>query len=51
MLDEGMTEIDPIVPTVLSVAIVDKKDAHTAATFSTFKLYRDTVRVSLEIDR
>ena len=51
MLDEGMTEIEAIQPTVLAVEIVDKNDEHVAATFSTFKLYRDTVRVTLEIDR
>lgn len=41
IIDEGHTEIDPIVPTALGVEIVDKDDPHTAATFSSFKLYRD----------
>ncbi len=51
MLDEGMTEVDPIVPTVIAAEIVDKDDLHVAATFMAFKLYRDTVRVTLELDR
>lgn len=41
ILDEGHTEIDPIQPTALGVALVDKDDEHTSATFSSFKLYRD----------
>lgn len=51
MIDEGMTEIDAIQPTALAAEIVDKDDLHVAATFSSFKLYRDTVRVTLELDR
>jgi PTH2 family peptidyl-tRNA hydrolase len=41
ILDEGHTEIAPITPTALGVALVDKDDEHTAATFSSFKLYRE----------
>lgn len=41
VIDEGHTEIDPIQPTALGVALVDKDDPHTAATFSSFKLYRE----------
>jgi peptidyl-tRNA hydrolase len=41
IIDEGHTEVDPIVPTALGVALVDKDDPHTAATFSSFRLYRD----------
>lgn len=41
ILDEGHTEIDPIQPTALGVALVDRDDPHTEATFSSFKLYRD----------
>lgn len=51
MIDEGMTEIDPITPTALAVEIVDKNDPHTEATFMAFQLYRDTVRLSIEVDR
>jgi len=51
MIDEGMTEVDAHVCTALAVEIVDKEDPHTEATFSSFKLYRDKVRVVLEIDK
>lgn len=40
IIDEGHTEIDPIQPTALGVALVDKDDPHTEATFSSFKLMR-----------
>ena len=40
IIDEGHTEIDPITPTALGVALVDKDDPHTEATFSSFKLLR-----------
>lgn len=40
IIDEGHTEIDPITPTALGVALVDKDDEHTAATFSSFKLLK-----------
>lgn len=51
VIDEGMTEIDAHQATALGVQIVDREDPHTGATFSTFELYRDSVRVTLEIDR
>jgi peptidyl-tRNA hydrolase len=41
IIDEGHTEIDPITPTALGVEIVNKDDRHTAATFESFKLYKD----------
>lgn len=41
ILDEGHTEVPPISPTALGVALVDKDDPHTEATFSSFKLYRE----------
>lgn len=41
ILDEGHTEVVPIVPTALGVEIVDKDLAHVQATFSSFDLYRD----------
>lgn len=51
IIDEGMTEIDAHQMTALGVEIVDKEAGDTAAVFSTFELYRDTVRVTVEIDR
>lgn len=41
IIDEGHTEVDPITFTAFGVQIVDKDDAHVAATFSSFKLYKD----------
>jgi peptidyl-tRNA hydrolase, PTH2 family len=41
IIDEGHTEIAPITPTALGVALVDKDDPHTAKTFETFRLYKD----------
>ena len=51
IIDEGMTEIDPHVKTALGVVLVDKDDPHTAATFSTFRLYKDTIRATIELER
>lgn len=51
IIDEGMTEVDPHVPTALGVEILDKENEHVAATFSTFELYRDIIKVTLEIPR
>jgi peptidyl-tRNA hydrolase len=41
IVDEGHTEIEPIQPTALGVALVDKDDPHTDATFSSFNLYQE----------
>lgn len=41
IIDEGRTEISPHTFTALGVEIVDRDDEHTAATFSSFKTYRD----------
>lgn len=51
IIDEGLTEIEPHVVTALGVEIVDKSDPNVAATFSTFELFRDSIRLRLEIDR
>lgn len=41
IIDEGHTEVAPITPTALGVELVDKDDPHTAATFESFRLYKD----------
>lgn len=41
VIDEGRTEIGAFTPTALGVAIVDKDDPHTKATFEHFQLLRD----------
>lgn len=51
IIDEGVNEIDPHVITALASQVVDKEDENINDTFSTFELYRDTVRISLEVDR
>jgi peptidyl-tRNA hydrolase len=51
IIDEGLTEIKPHQPTALGVEIVDKEDENVEATFSTFELYRDTIKVTIEADR
>ena len=40
IIDEGRTEIAPHTPTALGVAVVDRDDEHTAATFGDFKTLR-----------
>lgn len=51
IIDEGLNEVAPHSFTALGVEIVDQDDPHTQATFSTFRLYRDKVKVTLEIDK
>lgn len=41
IIDEGHTEITPFQATALGVQIVNKDDAHVAATFGEFKLLKD----------
>jgi len=41
IVDEGRTEVPPLSLTAMGVALVDKDDPHTKATFEAFKLYRD----------
>lgn len=41
IIDEGMTEVEAHSLTALGIPIVNKFDAHTAATFSTFELYHE----------
>jgi peptidyl-tRNA hydrolase len=41
IIDEGHTEIAPLSVTALGVEVVDRDDPHVAATFETFKLYKE----------
>lgn len=51
VIDEGVNEIDPHVPTALATTILDKDDESVKAALSTFNLYRDIVKLTLEINR
>lgn len=51
IIDEGMNEVAPHSITALGVEIVDQEDPNVKATFSSFKLYKDTARVIIEIDK
>lgn len=51
IIDEGVNEIDPHVITAMATQVLNKDDTHTSMTMSTFKLYRDTIRIKLEVDR
>lgn len=51
VIDEGVNEIDPHVYTAMSTPVLPKDDEDVRAAMSTFKLYRDAVKVSLELDR
>jgi peptidyl-tRNA hydrolase len=41
IIDEGHTEIAPLSVTALGVEVVDRDEPHVAATFETFKLYKE----------
>lgn len=41
IVDEGRTEIPSFSPTALGVVVVDRDDPHTAATFESFRTYKE----------
>lgn len=51
IVDEGVNEIDPHTITALSTEILDKNQEQVALTFSTFKLYKDLVKLTVEVER
>lgn len=51
VIDEGRTEVAPHSPTVLGFPILDKADRDVSFTFSDLRTYRDTIKVTLEMDR
>lgn len=50
VIDEGVNEIEPHVVTALATQVVDKADERNGDIFSTFELYRDRVRLNVEVD-
>jgi peptidyl-tRNA hydrolase len=51
IIDEGRTEVAPHSPTALGFPILDKADRDVAHTFADLRTYRDTIKVTLEMDR
>jgi peptidyl-tRNA hydrolase len=51
VIDEGVNEIDPHTWTALAAPILNKDNEKVYKAFSSFNLYRDTIRVRLDIDR
>jgi PTH2 family peptidyl-tRNA hydrolase len=51
VIDEGRTEVAPHSPTALGFPILDKADRDVAHTFADLRTYRDTIKVTLEMDR
>jgi len=51
IIDEGATEVDPHSITALGVQVVDRNDSYIKDTFSSFNKYKDTIRVSMEVER
>lgn len=51
IVDEGVNEIDPHTITALSSGILDKNNEHISLSFSTFKLYKDPIKFTVEVDR
>lgn len=51
IVDEGVNEIDPHTITALSSEILDKNDERVSLTFSSFSLYKDLIKFSVEVAR
>lgn len=51
IIDEGANEVEPHSQTALTTQILDKENELVDKIFSTFKLYRDSVRLTLEVDK
>lgn len=51
IVDEGANEIQPMSTTAMYSCVLDKNDEDIQKIMSQFKLYRDTIRISMEVDR
>lgn len=51
IIDEGVNEIDPHTWTALATRIMNKDAEDTIKALSTFNLYRDNIKVTLELNR
>lgn len=51
IIDEGVNEIDPHTWTALATEVLEKSDQKVIDSFSSFNLYRDSVKVTIEVPR
>lgn len=51
IIDEGRTEVAPHSPTALGFPILDKADRDIAHTFADLRTYRETIKVTMELNR
>ena len=51
VIDEGVNEIDEHTVTAIATKIIDKDDENTSLTFSTFKLYKDVIKINMEFEK
>lgn len=51
VIDEGANEVEPQTLTALSTQILDKESSMVQDVFRQFKLFRDSVRVVLEVEK
>lgn len=51
VIDEGRTEVPAHSPTALGFPVLDKGDRDVAFTFADLRTYRDSIKVTLELDR
>lgn len=51
VIDEGVNEIDPHTTTALASNILDKDNEDIIKAFSTFKLYRDLHKITVEFEK
>lgn len=50
VIDEGVNEIDPHVVTALATEVLDKDNLEVKQTLSSFKLYREKIKITMEVD-
>lgn len=51
IIDEGVNEIDPHTWTALATEVLEKDDQKVIDAFGSFKLYRDKVKLTIELEK
>ncbi len=51
IVDEGVNEIDAHTITALATNILSRDDEYTQQTMSTFRLFKEKIRITMEIDK